>query len=170
VTEGWFQRALHKLTASDAELDAEHAVSLADFDVLIQLAGAPDHRLRMSELADRALLSRSGMTRRVDRLEGAGMVTRQGCASDRRGAFAMLTSSGMRQLRRVLPTHVRGVDRHFLELLAPDEMACISGVMGRLAARATGGGTLSGEADYQPVDAAHAPETRSAAARSPGGH
>jgi DNA-binding MarR family transcriptional regulator len=153
----------------DAELDADQAVSLADFDVLAQLARAPGHRLRMSELADRALLSRSGMTRRVDRLESAGMVSREGCASDRRGAFAVLTTIGMQQLREARPTHVRGIDRHFLDLLAPEELSCISTVMGRLAARATGATGLAG-ADCEPVAAAPPESSRPADERSPRGH
>ena len=135
------------------ELLGEQSVSLADFDVLAQLASAPEHRLRMSELADRALLSRSGMTRRVDRLESAGLVAREGCPSDRRGAFAVLTVEGVRQLRTALPTHLRGIDRHFLDLLQPDEVACLSTVMGRLTARATRAGATSNLADCDPVAA-----------------
>jgi DNA-binding MarR family transcriptional regulator len=135
------------------ELLAERSMSLADFDVLVQLAGAPDHRLRMSELADRALLSRSGMTRRVDRLEGAGMVRREGCASDRRGAFAVLTATGLQQLRGALPTHLAGIDRHFTDLLTADEIACVSTAMGRLATRA-GGGDPASAGQCEPVSAA----------------
>jgi DNA-binding MarR family transcriptional regulator len=120
----------------ESDLDADQNLSLADFDVLTQLSTAPDDGLRMSDLADRVLLSRSGMTRRVDRLEAAGLVQRRGCDADRRGAYAVLTASGERRLEAALPTHFRGVDEHFLDQLAPDEMACIADCMGRLAAHA----------------------------------
>src|SRR5512140_3339201 len=69
-------RLIHKL---DEELQASHGLSLAEYDALIQLVNAPDHKLRMSALADRVLLSRSGITRLVDRLEADGMVERTAC-------------------------------------------------------------------------------------------
>ena len=91
------------------ELEAEQDLSLADYDLLYQLAVAEGRRLRMSELADRLVLSRSGATRLVDRLEAAGLVDRQTCATDRRGYWAMVTEAGIGRLRAATPTHLRGV-------------------------------------------------------------
>ena len=107
----------------EADLDAEGQISLADLDVLLQLAAVESHRLRMSELADNVLLSRSGMTRRIDRLEAAGLVRRHECAADRRGAFAGITEAGLDRLRRARPTHLRGIQAHFIERLNDDDLA-----------------------------------------------
>src|SRR3954447_14663808 len=84
----------------DAELEAAHGLPLSSYEVLINLQAAPDQRLRMADLADRALLSRSGMTRLVDRLERQGLLVRDHCVSDARGCFAVLTDAGRRALPR----------------------------------------------------------------------
>jgi DNA-binding MarR family transcriptional regulator len=78
----------------DAQLEAEHDLPLSSYEVLITLRSAPGRRLRMAELADAVLLSRSGMTRLVDRLERDGLLVRDTCASDARGCFAVLTPAG----------------------------------------------------------------------------
>ena len=109
----------------ERELQAEQDLALTDYDVLVQLAAAPDRRLRMSDLADRLLLSRSGATRLVDRLVGDGLVERITCESDRRGQWAALTDAGLARLRRASPTHLRGVATHFLDRLAPDDLAAL---------------------------------------------
>src|ERR1700712_11330 len=83
----------------EAELEAEQSVSVASYDVLVQLAEAPGHALRMSELADSVLLSRSGLTRLVDRLEREGLVERRACPDDARGTLAALTPGGMERLQ-----------------------------------------------------------------------
>jgi DNA-binding MarR family transcriptional regulator len=103
----------------DEELQAEHGLSLAEYDALVQLVNAPGRRLRMSVLADRVLLSRSGITRLVDRLVASGMVERSACAADARGAEAALTDQGFVRLRAASRTHLDGVQRYFLGLL-PD--------------------------------------------------
>ena len=94
----------------EADLDEAGQISLADLDVLFQLASADGRRLRMSELADTVLLSRSGMTRRIDRLEAAGLVQRHECAADRRGAFAAHHGSRLERLQRARPTHLQGIE------------------------------------------------------------
>ncbi len=114
------------------ELQAEQGMSLADYDVLLQLALARRRRLRMSELADRLLLSRSGATRLIDRLERQGMVERISCEGDRRGQWAVLTREGRRRLREASPTHLRGVSRHFLDVIPPEERRQLSRILGRL--------------------------------------
>ena len=117
----------------ERELQVEQRMALVDYDVLVTLAGAPDRRLRMSELADRLLLSRSGATRLVDRLVGDGLVERVSCDSDRRGQWASLTPAGYERLRQASPTHLRGVAEHFLDRLSPDEVAALQRVLARLA-------------------------------------
>ncbi len=102
----------------EAELQAERGLSLADYDALVQLAVADDRRLRMSELAERVVLSRSGVSRLVDRLEAGGLVARRACPTDARGSWAELTAAGLDRLRDAAPVHLRGVDAHFLSPIA----------------------------------------------------
>ena len=106
----------------DAELEAEHGLPLSSYDVLINLQRAPGRRLRMAELADAVLLSRSGMTRLVDRLERDGLLVRDTCASDARGCFAVLTQAGDELLARARPTHLDGVRAAFLAHLEPKDL------------------------------------------------
>ena len=109
----------------ERELQAEQRMALTDYDVLVQLAQAEDRRLRMSELADRLLLSRSGVTRLVDRLTAEGLVERASCESDRRGQWAALTDAGVARLREATPVHLRGVAEHFLDRLSADELRAL---------------------------------------------
>jgi DNA-binding MarR family transcriptional regulator len=114
------------------ELQAEQRLALTDYDVLVQLANAPDRRLRMSDLADRLLLSRSGATRLVDRLVAQGLLERVMCDIDRRGQWASLTDAGYERLRQASPTHLRGVAEHFLDRLTAEELAALERVFTRL--------------------------------------
>ena len=100
--------------ALDAQLIAEHGLPLSSYEVLMTLGAAPDKRRRMSELADSVLLSRSGMTRLVDRLERDGLVARDLCADDARGSFAVLTERGAELLAAARATHLDGVRARFL--------------------------------------------------------
>lgn len=111
----------HVTRQLERELLAEHGMGLAEYDVLFQLVSVPDRQLRMSELADRLLLSRSGATRLVDRLEAAGQVERVSCESDRRGQWATLTPAGVDRLRAAWPTHLRGIRAHFLARIPAGE-------------------------------------------------
>ena len=117
----------------ERELQAEQGMALTDYDVLVQLASAPERRLRMSELADGLVLSRSGATRLVDRLEAAGLVERVSCDTDRRGQWAALTDAGSSRLRTASPTHLRGVASHFLDRLSAPELAALERTLARLA-------------------------------------
>jgi DNA-binding MarR family transcriptional regulator len=110
----------------DAELDAAHELPLTSYDVLIFLQAAPDKRLRMAELADRVLLSRSGLTRLADRLEREGLITRDTCPSDGRGSFAVLTAEGESLLARARPTHLSGVRERFLRHFSDDELRTLT--------------------------------------------
>jgi DNA-binding MarR family transcriptional regulator len=110
----------------DAELEAAHALPLSSYDVLIYLRSAPGRRLRMAELADSVLLSRSGVTRLVDRLVREGLIVRDTCESDGRGSFAVLTDKGAELLARARPTHLAGVRERFLRHYSEDELRTLA--------------------------------------------
>ncbi len=110
----------------EAELVEKEDMTLAEFDVLIQLGMAPDRRLRMTELSERVRLSRSGLTRLVDRLVKAGLVKRTRCASDRRGTFAALTAAGGVRLQRAEPVHRRGISEHFGKRLSAAQLSAVA--------------------------------------------
>ena len=116
----------------EQELQADQGMALTDYDVLVQLAAADARRMRMSDLADRLLLSRSGATRLVDRLVADGLVERVSCESDRRGQWASLTDAGTERLRRAAPTHLSGVARHFLDRFSPEELPALEGMLERV--------------------------------------
>lgn len=102
---------IHEL---DADLLAAHGLSLHSYEVLLLLEDAPGRRLRMTDLSRSALLSASGVSRLVDRLEGDGYVKRMPCPSDGRGSYAALTQAGLAKLREARATHLDGVRRLFL--------------------------------------------------------
>ena len=108
--------------ALDDELEREHGLPLGSYEVLLQLSEAEGHSLRMGTLADRLLLSRSGLTRLVDRLAGHGLVERHSCPDDRRGTYARLTEEGLARFEQARPTHLRGVRDHFLGHLADEDL------------------------------------------------
>jgi DNA-binding MarR family transcriptional regulator len=118
--------------ALDAELDAQHGVPISSYEVLIHLADAPDGRMRMRDLADAALLSRSGLTRLVDRLERDGLIERASCPSDARGAFAVITDAGRALLDRARPDHRAGVRRRFLDHFEEHELLRLAGYWERV--------------------------------------
>jgi len=118
----------------ERELEAQRGMPIAFYDVLAQLAEAGG-RLRMRELAEAVLLSRSGLTRLVDRMERAGYVKRERCADDRRGAFATITPAGRRALRQVDPVHARGVAEHFAQHLTREETHVLTGALERVASQ-----------------------------------
>ena len=105
------------LAALDAELEQTHGLAVPEYEVLLVLNESGDKHLRMSELADAALLTRSGMTRLVDRLERQGLVRRERCAADGRGTFAVITRRGRERFAAARPTHIAGVRRLFLDPL-----------------------------------------------------
>jgi DNA-binding MarR family transcriptional regulator len=114
------------------ELEAEQGLPLTFYDVLVQLSIAGG-RLRMSELANAVVLSRSGVTRLVDRMVRAGLVRREACPEDRRSLYAALTPEGTRALKRARPFHLRGVAEHFGRHLSDDEAKTIAAALGRIA-------------------------------------
>jgi MarR family transcriptional regulator, 2-MHQ and catechol-resistance regulon repressor len=116
---GLLAETFNGLQAKFAPALAESGLSITDFEVLLRLARSAGHRLRMTDLATQAAVSTSGITRVVDRLERRGLVRRESCAADRRGAFAVLTADGVRLMRDQLEVHVRDIDRWFTGLLTP---------------------------------------------------
>jgi DNA-binding MarR family transcriptional regulator len=112
--------------ALDAELAAAHDLPLSSYEVLIALESAPGRRRRMAELADSVLLSRSGMTRLVDRLANCGLIERDLCTDDGRGCFAVLTDKGAELLASARPTHLDGVRERFLAHFAEDELRLLA--------------------------------------------
>jgi DNA-binding MarR family transcriptional regulator len=126
------------IDALEEELVDELDLPLTWYEVLFRLADAPDGRMRMTDLARSLLLSKSGVTRLVDRMESAGLVERGVCASDRRGSFAVITTQGRALYRKAAPIHLRGIDRLFLDHLSrAEKRALVSGLGKVLAAQST---------------------------------
>jgi DNA-binding MarR family transcriptional regulator len=116
----------------DAELERDHGLPLTSYEVLMYLGDSEHGKLRMGELADKLLLSRSGITRLVDRLQREGLVARERCEDDGRGYYAVLTDDGRAKLAAARPAHLDGVRRHFLSRLRPDDLAGLAVVWKRL--------------------------------------
>ncbi|HEY6537473.1 MAG TPA: MarR family winged helix-turn-helix transcriptional regulator [Candidatus Dormibacteraeota bacterium] len=125
--------------ALERELVATHQLPLAEYDVLVQLQEADGGALRMAELAERVLLSRSGLTRLVERLERSGLVRRQACPSDARGFFAVITEAGRARLDQAAPSHLDSVSSHFAQPLGRDEMETLRVALERLVAAVPAG-------------------------------
>lgn len=121
------------LARLDGELAAECDMTLAEYEVLLHLAEAPDQRLRMNELADLARLSPSGLTRRFDALVRRGWVTRERCEDDRRGVVAQLTAEGHERQKAAAPVHLRGARTYFLDQLDADQLSALGSMMERVA-------------------------------------
>jgi DNA-binding MarR family transcriptional regulator len=131
------QRVQVRITRNlESDLLLEHDLALASYDVLTQLSDAPDRRLRMNDLADRVLLSRSGLTRLIDRLQREGLVHREACTSDARGLYAVLTDTGSARLADATPTYLRGVRTQVLDILAPAELRQCAVMLAKLHAHA----------------------------------
>lgn len=118
----------------ERELQCDLGMPLAWYDVLLKLNEAGG-QLRMQDLAREVLLSKSGVTRLVDRMCAAGLVDREPTPSDRRGMLAVLTPEGKQRLREAAPVHLRGIEQHFASLISDDEAAVLRDVCDRLLAR-----------------------------------
>ncbi|MEP7054395.1 MAG: MarR family transcriptional regulator [Actinomycetota bacterium] len=128
-----FLRAHSSVTrALENELVTAHDLSLPEYSVLVTLVEAPEHRLRMTELADRVLMSRSGLTRLVDRMQSDGMVDRFRCPGDARGMHAVLTDLGLQRLKESTGTHLRGVREHVTVKLTDEELDQLHALMSKL--------------------------------------
>jgi DNA-binding MarR family transcriptional regulator len=120
----------------ERDLDRSQGLPLTWYDVLLELNSADDRRLRMQELGERAVLSRSRISRIVDELARAGLVVREPDPTDRRGSWAVLTAAGRARLRGAAPSYLDGIARHFADhLTAPERAAIVSGLERVLAAQ-----------------------------------
>jgi DNA-binding MarR family transcriptional regulator len=127
------QRAQVQITRSlETDLLIEHDLPLASYEVLLQLSEAPDGRLRMNDLADRVLLSRSGLTRLIDRLQRDGLVQREACVSDARGLFAVITAAGRDRLAEATSTYLKSVRAQFLDVLNDEDLRQCAGILTKL--------------------------------------
>lgn len=110
----------HRLS-KDLQQDAQ--ITLADYEILMYLSESPCRRMRMSELAEATLSSRSRLSHQVDRLAAAGFIDRQPCPDDRRGSFAVLTEAGWSMVVQTAPAHVESVRQHLVDVLSPEEFS-----------------------------------------------
>jgi DNA-binding MarR family transcriptional regulator len=118
--------------ALEDDLQRERHVPLPWLEVLMQLTSAPDGRLKMQELAHSVLLSKSGVTRLVDRIAEAGLVNRGACETDRRVVYAMVTPAGRAALRDALPAHEESLTRHFSNVLTPTELGMLRSTLAKV--------------------------------------
>src|SRR5215831_18831982 len=116
----------------ERELTERRGISLTWYDALLQLSEAPGNRMRMSELADSIVISRSGFSRAARRMEEAGLIARQPSPEDGRGAYVVLTDHGRRVFRRAAAVHLRGVSEHFLRHLTDEEAAAMESALRRI--------------------------------------
>jgi DNA-binding MarR family transcriptional regulator len=123
----------------DADLLAAQDITTRDYQVLLYLSKEPDRKLAMSALAERTMLTRSGITRLVDGLVASGMVERCSCESDARVSYARLTEAGYEKLKAAGCTHIAGIQRLFLEHFTPAELDQLAALLSRLPGAAGGG-------------------------------
>ena len=118
----------------EMEMESEQGIPLPWFDVLIQLSFAPDGQLRMHDLLRNLMLTRSGLTRRIDRMEVAGLVERRSCSDDARGVVVALTPLGRAKLADAAPHHLARVHKHFARHLTPQELRAVRSAFKRVLA------------------------------------
>lgn len=128
----------------DADLEAEHGLPLSSYEVLLHLSVAEGARMRMSDLADSVVLSRSGLTRLVDRMERDGLLARGSCPSDARGSYAILTDAGREKLAAASRTHLAGVRERFLDHLTDAEQDVLGDCWSRVLPDASAPGPACG--------------------------
>lgn len=116
------------IAAIERDLAAEHNLTLGDYQVFVYLSEAPDHSMRMCDLADLLQLSPSGLTRRLDGLVTAGFVTREPAVDDRRVMLATLTPTGFAALEQAAPDHVASVRRHVFDHLDSDQVEALASI------------------------------------------
>jgi hypothetical protein len=119
------------LEALDFDL-GHHELSMADYEVLAQLSDAPDRKMRMSELADVAMLSRSRLSHRIKVMEKAGWVKREPCPIDKRGYFAVMTAKGWKAIVAAAPDHVESVRSRFIDHLTKEDQRVLSEIFERI--------------------------------------
>jgi DNA-binding MarR family transcriptional regulator len=133
--EAWvrFLRAHASLTRQmSARLEADHGLTLNDYDCMVQLAYAPERSLRRVDLSRSVLLSPSGITRLLDGLEREGWVEKRSCASDARVTYAVLTESGLAKFKAARKSHLADIEQAFGSRYTPEELEAVSSLLGRL--------------------------------------
>jgi DNA-binding MarR family transcriptional regulator len=130
----------------DEDLRSEHGISLPEYEALLQIAQAPHGRMRMSQLASETELSKSGVTRLIDRLVEDGFVERCQCSHDARGAEAVLTALGERRIQDAVETHLRGLDRYLVSAVDPADRAPLERAMAAIGREACGPEGRGGQA------------------------
>lgn len=116
----------------NAQLVADHGLTVSDYEALLRLARAPERRLRRVDLAQQVLLTPSGVTRLLDGLEQQGWVDRASCAEDRRVVYAVLTEAGLAKLGEARATHVAQIEEHFARRLGREELGALVELLGKL--------------------------------------
>lgn len=118
--------------AFSRDLQEAHGLTLADYEILVRLSESADRRMRMSDLAEATLSSRSRLSHQIDRMERAGFVERMPCTDDKRGFFAVLTDAGWNKLVAAAPIHVGSVRERIVDVLTPEEFAALGRASKRL--------------------------------------
>ncbi|MFF4772455.1 MarR family winged helix-turn-helix transcriptional regulator [Microtetraspora fusca] len=120
---------VHRLLSHQLDRELHEAgLSLNDYEILVNLSESPRHRMRMSDLADATVQSRSRLSHQISRMEAAGLVTREHCEDDRRGMFAVLTGLGWETIQRVAWDHVASVRHHFIDRLTADQVTALEAI------------------------------------------
>ena len=128
---GYIIASRRLLEALDTDLEG-HDLSMADYEILAQLSDAPDRKMRMSELAEIALLSRSRLSHRMKVMEKAGWVKREACPSDKRGYFAVMTAKGWKAIVAAAPDHVASVRSRFVDHLSKADQEVMAQIFSRI--------------------------------------
>jgi DNA-binding MarR family transcriptional regulator len=129
----WLSASLLLNDRLSRELQEQHGLTIADYEILVRLSEIPDRRMRMSDLADATLSSRSRLSHQIDRMENVGLVERQVCDQDRRGSFAVMTDKGWTTLVAAAPDHVQSVRTHLVDLLSAKELTSLGSACRRVA-------------------------------------
>ena len=129
---GWMVMSDRLRSQVARDLQADSGLSDADYMVLVELSGAADHRVRMTDLAARLDWSKSRLSHQVGRMEARGLLRREECPSDGRGAFAVLGDCGLTEIEQAAPNHVASVRRHLIDLLDRDEVLQLGKIAGKV--------------------------------------
>jgi DNA-binding MarR family transcriptional regulator len=132
----WLKAVAVTTERTEQDMKRDNDMSMAEYEVLVRLSESPGRRLRMTDLADRTLASKSRLSHQVARMEAAGLVGREGCAEDRRGAYAVLTELGWNRLVAAAPSHVESVRSTFLDALTAEEFALLGALSAKVVAHA----------------------------------
>ena len=129
----WIATSLLLNDRLNRDMQEQHDLTLADYEILVRLSDAPERRLRMSELAHATLSSRSRLSHQIDRMVKAGLVDREQCTDDRRGAFAIMTDHGWKTLVKAAPDHVGSVRTHLVDQLSAKEFEALGAACNKVA-------------------------------------